>query len=85
MDSHSRYRLLLIGALLVFLNISCSLKKKAVDTLADVLGEAEGVYLSDEDPELIAAAMPFNLKTIETLLESNPNHRGLLIDRKSVV
>jgi len=79
MDSHSRYRLLLIGALLLFLNISCSLKKKAVDTLADVLGEAEGVYLSDEDPELIAAAMPFNLKTIETLLESNPNHRGLLL------
>lgn len=79
MDFHSHYRLLLIGALLLFLNISCSLKKKAVDTLADVLGEAEGVYLSDEDPELIAAAMPFNLKTLETLLQSNPTHRGLLL------
>lgn len=59
--------------------ISCSLKKKAVNTLADVLGQAEAVYLSDEDPELIAAALPFNLKTIETLLQSNPEHRDLLL------
>jgi predicted anti-sigma-YlaC factor YlaD len=58
---------------------SCSLKKKAVDTLASVLGESEYVYLSDDDPELIAAAMPFNLKTLETLLRSNPDHRGLLL------
>lgn len=50
-----------------------------MDTLAEVLGEAEGVYLSDEDPELIAAALPFNLKTLETLLETNPDHRGLLL------
>ena len=57
----------------------CSLKARAVDTLAEVLGEAEQVYLSDEDPELIGAALPFNLKTIETLLESNPEHRGLLL------
>jgi len=59
--------------------VSCSLKKKAVDTLASVLGESEYVYLSDDDPELIAAAMPFNLKTLETLLRSNPNHRQLLL------
>ncbi len=59
--------------------VSCSLKKKAVDTLASVLGESEYVYLSDDDPELIAAAMPFNLKTLETLLRSNPDHRKLLL------
>jgi predicted anti-sigma-YlaC factor YlaD len=58
---------------------ACSLKSRAVDTLADVLGQAEGVYLSDEDPELIAAALPFNLKTMETLLETNPTHRSLLL------
>ena len=57
----------------------CSLKSRAIDTLADVLGEGEAVYLSDEDPELIAAALPFNMKTMETLLETNPNHRGLLL------
>lgn len=65
--------------LIVILLGGCSLKSRAVDTLAEVLGEAEGVYLSDEDPELIAEALPFNLKTMETLLESNPTHRGLLL------
>lgn len=65
--------------LVVVLLGGCSLKSRAVDTLADVLGKGEGVYLSDEDPELIAAALPFNMKTMETLLETNPRHRGLLL------
>jgi len=59
--------------------IGCSLKKRAVDTFVDVLGEAEGVYLSEDDPELIGAALPFNLKTIETLLVSSPDNRSLLL------
>ena len=58
---------------------ACSLKKTAVNAVADVLGESEGVYLSDEDPELIEAALPFNIKTIETLLVTSPEHRGLLL------
>ena len=67
------------AVLIVTLIGGCSLKSRAVDTLADVLGEGELVYLSDEDPELIEQALPFNLKTIETLLQSSPNHRGLLL------
>ena len=59
--------------------IGCSLKKRAVDTFVDVLGEAEGVYLSEDDPELIGSALPFNLKTIETLLVSSPDNRSLLL------
>lgn len=66
-------------ALILLVLGGCSLKSRAVDTLADVLGEAEAVYLSDDDPELIAEALPFNLKTMETLLETNPDHRGLLL------
>ena len=67
-------------AISILLGLSgCSLKARAVDTLAEVLGEAESVYLSDEDPELVAAALPFNLKTMETLLASNPNHVELLL------
>ena len=66
-------------ALLVFVSTSCSLKATAVNTLADVLAESGVVYLSDEDPELVAEALPFNLKTIETLLASSPDHRGLLL------
>jgi hypothetical protein len=59
--------------------IGCSLKKRAVDTFVDVLGEAEGVYLSEDDPELIGSALPFNLKTIETLLVSSPDNTSLLL------
>lgn len=70
---------LLVAVFVVVSGGGCSLKSRAVDTLADVLGEGEGVYLSDDDPELIAAALPFNMKTMETLLETNPNHRGLLL------
>jgi predicted anti-sigma-YlaC factor YlaD len=47
--------------------------------MAEVLSESEAVYLSDDDPELVAEALPFNLKTIESLLESSPEHRGLLL------
>jgi predicted anti-sigma-YlaC factor YlaD len=57
----------------------CSLKKRAVDTFVDVLGEAERVYLSEDDPELVGSALPFNLKTIETLLVSSPDNRSLLL------
>ncbi|HEY7817640.1 MAG TPA: hypothetical protein VIG29_05445, partial [Vicinamibacteria bacterium] len=53
--------------------LGCSLKKRAVDTFVNVLGESETVYLSEEDPELIGEALPFNLKTIETLLVSSPD------------
>jgi tetratricopeptide (TPR) repeat protein len=60
--------------------VGCSLKKRAVRTFVDVLGESERVYLSDDDPELVGAALPFNIKTIETLLESTPDNRELLLN-----
>ena len=43
-------------ALLVLVGTSCSLKARAVNTLSEVLAESEVVYLSDEDPELVAEA-----------------------------
>ena len=36
------------------------------------------VYLSEEDPELIRAALPFLLKTIESIIEADPEHRDAL-------
>ena len=32
-----------------------------------------GVYTSDEDPELIREALPFGLKTYESLLDVSPD------------
>lgn len=74
-----RHPIGLWALLLIVVHSSCSLRKRAVDTLADIWAEAEKSYLSDDDPELVAAALPFNLKTLETLLETMPRHRGLLL------
>ena len=57
----------------------CSLRKLAVGTLADALAGSSAGFASDEDPELIRDALPFALKTIETLLSEVPENRGLLL------
>jgi len=51
----------------------------AVNALSDTLADGASVYASDDDPELIREALPFNLKTVETLLQSSPDHPGLLL------
>lgn len=57
----------------------CSLKRAAVDIIGDALAGEGGVYASDDDPELIREAIPFGLKTYETLLAVSSEHRGLLL------
>lgn len=58
---------------------ACSLKKMAVNTVADTLSETGTTFTSDEDVRLVGDAIPFALKLYETLLESTPRHQGLLI------
>lgn len=70
---------LALPVLLALLLSGCSIKKRAINSLASVMADADAVYLSDEDPELVRDAFPFNLKTIEVLLQSSPDHRGLLL------
>jgi predicted anti-sigma-YlaC factor YlaD len=41
-------------------------------------GKSGGVYAEDDDPELVRAAVPFGLKTMEGLLVEHPDHQGLL-------
>ncbi len=56
----------------------CSVSRFAVDRVGDALSGGASTYASDGDPELVAAALPFSLKLVESLLEKSPNHRGLL-------
>ena len=64
----------------VFLAIpGCSIRRMAVKGLAETLAESGDVFGSDEDPELIRAAAPFSLKTIESLIQEFPDHPGLLL------
>jgi hypothetical protein len=58
---------------------ACSVKTFAVKTVANTLSEPGDTFTRDDDPELIRAALPFGLKTFESLLESVPRHKPLLI------
>ncbi len=58
----------------------CSMKKIAVNSIANSLSEgSSSVFASDDDPELVKDALPFALKTMEGLLQSTPDNEKLLL------
>ncbi len=57
----------------------CSIKRIALKSVANSLTSGPDVFGTDNDPELIRDALPFGLKTMESLLASLPEHEGLLI------
>lgn len=57
----------------------CSIKKMAVNAVANSLAAPSDVMTRDDDPEFMAQAIPFGLKTYESLLESVPKNDALLI------
>jgi len=56
----------------------CSVRRMAVNRLSDALAAGGTTFASDDDPELVKAAVPFSLKLMESLLDENPKHAGLL-------
>ncbi len=68
---------ILTSLLLLVFTSGCSVRKMAINTLADALAASGDVYSSDDDPELVRDALPFALKTIDTLLAEAPDHQGL--------
>jgi len=61
----------------------CSVRKFAVNKVADALAETGSSFASDEDAELVGDAVPFGLKTMEGLLDETPRHKGLLLAASS--
>lgn len=61
------------------LGTGCSVKKMAVNKVGDALAGGGTTFTSDDDPELIKAALPFSLKLMESLLAESPKHEGLLL------
>ena len=58
----------------------CALvKHKAVGMVASTLTSSGDVFSRDEDPELVGQAIPFGLKLYESLLDSAPKNKDLLI------
>src|SRR5690606_32961424 len=57
----------------------CSVRRFAIGKIGDALAGGAGVYASDDDPELVGAALPFALKTMEGLLAQDPGNADLLL------
>jgi predicted anti-sigma-YlaC factor YlaD len=72
-------RLLLAVATLLLAISGCSIRNVAVSRIGDALAEGGETYAADDDIELIGAATPFGLKTIESMLVQVPEHRGMLL------
>lgn len=72
-------RPLLALTLLGLLLPACSIRKIAINKLGDALASGGSTYASDDDPELVGDAIPFGLKTMESLLAESPRHKGLLL------
>ncbi len=72
-----------LAALTLFLSAACSSTASKVVANAISSNSSGAVYASDDDPELIRAAVPFGLKTMEGLLAEQPDHEGLLISLAS--
>jgi len=75
-----RFLLRWVGLVLGVVMLSgCSIKKMAINKLGDALSGSGTAFASDDDPELVKAAVPFSLKLIESLLAESPGHQGLLL------
>jgi len=68
------FSLLLLGAG----GAGCSIRKLAMNRVADALSSGSGTFASDNDPELVGDALPFSLKLMESILAETPRHEGLL-------
>ncbi len=70
----------LIGALILIFFIPGCIKKVALNKVAGALTADGGtVFTGDNDPILIKDALPFSLKTYESLLTSMPENQDLLL------
>lgn len=57
----------------------CSVRQMAASSIGDALAGGGDAYAADDDIDLVGAATPFGLKTIESVLATVPAHRGLLL------
>jgi predicted anti-sigma-YlaC factor YlaD len=56
---------------------ACNLKTVAMRSLADAVAEPGNTYARDDDPQLVASALPVLLKIMEQLRDGLPDHKGI--------
>src|SRR6476469_4489108 len=72
-------RLTILAAVLA-VSTGCALvKRRAVGMVASTLASSGDVFTRDDDLELVGDAIPFGLKLYESLLDSAPRNKDLLI------
>jgi predicted anti-sigma-YlaC factor YlaD len=72
-------RLLALAGALAVLPGCALIKHKAVGMVASTLASSGDVFTRDDDLELVGQAIPFGLKLYESLLDSAPKNKDLLI------
>ena len=75
-------RIFFLGLVLTSLP-SCSIKRMAINKMGNALAGGGATFSSDDDPDLVAAAVPFSLKLMESLLAESPRHTPLLFATSS--
>ncbi len=68
-----------IAVALVLLASGCSLRRFAADRIGAALAAGGASWGEDDDPELIAEALPFALKSLEGLIAESPDNPRLLL------
>lgn len=77
-SASTRYRELLAAVSLGLLISACSPTTFLINRLGYSMGSATDVYLTENDPQLVREAFPFNLKTMEMLVAQAPDNSQLL-------
>ena len=72
-------RLAILACLTSALSGCAMVKHKAVGMVASTLASSGDVFTRDDDLELVGQAIPFGLKLYESLLDSAPKNKDLLI------
>jgi len=73
------YRILAVACLAAMFAGCGAVKRSAVGMVADTLASSGDVFTRDDDLELVGQAIPFGLKLYESLLDSSPRNKNLLI------
>jgi len=77
-DMVRRWLLPMCVCALALVHTGCSIKMMAINALGNALAGGTSGFAKDDDPELVRDAVPFALKTIESLIDEAPKHQGLL-------
>jgi predicted anti-sigma-YlaC factor YlaD len=86
MRARHGFAVVLVPVLVLLASSGCSLKRLAVNSVAGMLSSSGSstVFTGEDDPELVADALPFAMKLYESLLAQTPDNPELLLTTGSL-